>query len=67
LQAVANWNPISYTIDAVRRLMVFSDGMGNFQLALGNQSIIFDFLFVGVFAVVFTTICVVLSWRYLNK
>ncbi len=26
LQAIANVNPISYTIDAVRRLMVFSDG-----------------------------------------
>lgn len=67
LQAVANWNPISYTIDAVRRLMVFSDGMGTFQLQLGNLSLGFDFLFVGVFAVVFTAICVVLSWRYLNK
>jgi ABC-2 type transport system permease protein len=67
LQAVANWNPISYTIDAVRRLMVFSDGMGTFQLVPGNQSLAFDFLFVGIFAVVFTAICVVLSWRYLNK
>jgi ABC-2 type transport system permease protein len=67
LQAVANWNPISYTIDAVRRLMVFSGGMGNFQFALGNQSLAFDFLFVGIFAIVFTAICVVLSWRYLNK
>ncbi len=26
LKAIANANPISYTIDAVRRLMVFSDG-----------------------------------------
>lgn len=67
LQVVANWNPISYTIDAVRRLMVFSDGMGTFQLALGNQSLAFDFLFVGIFAIVFTGICVVLSWKYLNK
>ncbi len=58
LQAVASVNPISYTIDAVRRLMIFSDGFG--PLAL-------DFAFVGVFAVVITAICVVLSWRYLNK
>jgi ABC-2 type transport system permease protein len=58
LQAVASVNPISYTIDAVRRLMIFSDGYG--PLAL-------DFAFVGVFAVVVTAICVVLSWRYLNK
>jgi ABC-2 type transport system permease protein len=58
LQAVANVNPISYTIDAVRRLMVFSDGFGPLPL---------DFAYVGVFAVVVTAICVVLSWRYLNK
>ncbi len=58
LQAIANVNPISYTIDAVRRLMVFSDGFGRLPL---------DFAFVGVFAIVVTVICVVLSWRYLNK
>ena len=58
LQAVANVNPISYTIDAVRRLMVFSDGFGPLPL---------DFAYVGIFAVVVTAICVVLSWRYLNK
>ncbi|MCL2431820.1 MAG: ABC transporter permease [Nitrososphaerota archaeon] len=58
LQAVASVNPISYTIDAVRRLMIFSDGFG--PLAM-------DFAFVGVFALVVTAICVVLSWRYLNR
>ena len=58
LQAIANVNPISYTIDAVRRLMVFSDGFGPLPL---------DFAYVGVFAVVVTAICVALSWRYLNK
>jgi ABC-2 type transport system permease protein len=67
LQAIANVNPISYTIDAVRRLMVFSDGMGQFQFQLGNHSLLFDFLYVSVFAVVVTVICVVLSWKYLNK
>jgi ABC-2 type transport system permease protein len=58
LQSIASVNPISYTIDAVRRLMVFSDGFGPLPL---------DFAFVGTFAVIVTTICVVLSWRYLNK
>lgn len=58
LQAIANVNPISYTIDAVRRLIVFSDGFGPLPI---------DFAFVGVFAIVVTAICVVLSWRYLNK
>jgi ABC-2 type transport system permease protein len=58
LQTIANVNPISYTIDAVRRLMVFSDGFGPLPL---------DFAYVGIFAVVVTAICVILSWRYLNK
>jgi ABC-2 type transport system permease protein len=58
LQAIASVNPISYTIDAVRRLMIFSDGY---------SQILLDFAFVGVFAIVVTAICVVLSWRYLNK
>ena len=58
LQAIANVNPISYTIDAVRRLMVFSDGFGPLPL---------DFAYVGIFAIIITAICVVLSWRYLNK
>lgn len=58
LQTIALVNPISYTIDAVRRLMVFSSGFGPLLL---------DFAVVGTFAVVVTAICVVLSWRYLNK
>jgi ABC-2 type transport system permease protein len=58
LQAIANVNPISYMIDAVRRRMVFSDGFGPLPL---------DFAFVGVLEIVVTAICVVLSWRYLNK
>jgi len=58
LQVVASVNPISYAIDAIRRLMIFSDGFGLLP---------FDFLYVGMFAVVVTAVCVVLSWRYLNK
>lgn len=58
LQVVASVNPISYTIDAVRRLMVFSDGY---------TGLLLDFMFVGVFAAIITAICVVLSWKYLNK
>jgi ABC-2 type transport system permease protein len=58
LQVVASVNPISYTIDAVRRLMIFSDGYSGLLL---------DFAFVGIFAAIITIICVVLSWKYLNK
>lgn len=58
LQAIANANPISYTIDAVRRLMVFSNGYSQLPL---------DFAFVGVFTAAITAVCIALSWRYLNK
>jgi ABC-2 type transport system permease protein len=58
LQAIANVNPISYANDAVRRLMVFSDGSAPLML---------DFTYVGIFAVIVTAICIVLSWRFLNK
>jgi ABC-2 type transport system permease protein len=59
LQAVANANPISYTIDGMRQLLIF-DSINYSQLAI-------DFAFVGIFAAVLTTIGIVLSWRFLNK
>lgn len=62
LQTIANANPISYTTDAVRRVMIFSNGIGKFPFSLP-----FDFAYVGVFALASTTIGVVLSWRFLNK
>jgi len=58
LQAIASVNPISYTIDAVRRLIIFSTGFGPLPL---------DFAYVGIFTIVVTAICIVLSSRYLNK
>jgi ABC-2 type transport system permease protein len=58
LKAIADVNPISYTIDAVRRLMILGDGYGRLPL---------DFAYVGIFAAVATAICIMLSWRYLNK
>jgi ABC-2 type transport system permease protein len=59
LQAVANANPISYTIDGMRQLLIF-DNINYTQLAV-------DFAFVGIFAAILTTIGIVLSWRFLNK
>ncbi|HLE75305.1 MAG TPA: ABC transporter permease [Candidatus Bathyarchaeia archaeon] len=58
LQAVANVNPLSYTTDAVRQLLIFSTDYA--RLAL-------DFAYVGIFAAIVTTIGIVLSWRFLNK
>jgi ABC-2 type transport system permease protein len=59
LQAVANANPISYTIDGMRQLLIFNS-INFTQLAI-------DFAFVGIFAAILTTLGIVLSWRFLNK
>ncbi len=59
LQTVANVNPISYTINGMRQLLI-NDSIDYSALAL-------QYAYVGVFAAVLTTIGIVLSWRYLNK
>jgi len=59
LQAVANVNPLSYTINGMRQLLI-NDSIDYSALAI-------QYAFVGVFAAVLTTIGIVLSWRYLNK
>jgi ABC-2 type transport system permease protein len=58
LQTIAKFNPLSYTIDAVRQLLIFNTDY--IQLAL-------DFTYVGIFAVIVATIGIVLSWRFLTK
>jgi ABC-2 type transport system permease protein len=59
LQTVASFNPMTYTTDAVRQLLIYSTT--NFgQVGL-------DFLYVGIFAIVVATIGIALSWRYLSK
>jgi ABC-2 type transport system permease protein len=58
LQAVANVNPLSYTTDAVRQLLIFNTDYAK---------LVFDFAYVGIFALVLTVIGIVLSWRFLNK
>jgi len=58
LQTIARFNPMTYTTDAVRQLLIFNTDWA--QLAL-------DFACVGIFAVIVTTIGIVLSWRFLTK
>jgi len=58
LQTIAKFNPLTYTTDAVRQLLIFSTDYA--QLAL-------DFAYVGIFAVIVATIGIVLSWRFLSK
>jgi ABC-2 type transport system permease protein len=59
LQAVANVNPLSYTMNGMRQLLI-NPVIDYSQLAL-------QYAYVGVFALILTTIGIVLSWRFLNK
>ena len=59
LQAVATFNPLSYTMNGMRQLLI-NPIIDYTQLAL-------QYAYVGIFAAVLTTIGIVLSWRFLNK
>jgi ABC-2 type transport system permease protein len=59
LQTVAHVNPMTYTTEAVRQLLINN--------ATDALVVAKDFLFVGVFAVIVATIGILLSWRFLNK
>lgn len=59
LQAVANVNPLSYTIDGCRQLLI------NESIDFGKLA--FQYAYVGIFALVLASVGIVLSWRYLNK
>lgn len=58
LQTVASVNPLTYTTDAVRQLLI---------LNTDYAAVALDFAYVGVFAAVVATIGIVLSWRFLTK
>jgi ABC-2 type transport system permease protein len=61
LKDVANVNPVSYATTASRILIL--DPL----TAKNIQTLAMDFGVLGVFAVVFSTIGIVLSWRYLSR
>jgi len=58
LQTVARVNPITYVNDATRQLILYE---------LDMQKLLFDFTYLGVFALVFTSIGILLSWKYLTR
>jgi ABC-2 type transport system permease protein len=58
LQTIAKVNPVTYATDATRQLILYTVDM---------NKLAFDFLYLGAFAVIFSTIGIVLSWRYLSK
>jgi ABC-type polysaccharide/polyol phosphate export permease len=59
LQTVANVNPLSYTINGMRQLLIND--------AIDYSALAFQYAYVGIFATVLATIGIVLSWQYLNK
>lgn len=58
MQAVAQVNPLSYLTDAVRQLTI---------MPLNTSVLMFDFLYLGIFASILSVIGIVLSWKYLTK
>ncbi len=58
LQPVAYVNPITYTNDVVRQSLIG---------AAGINPITFDLLYLVSFAGIFTTIGIVMAWRYLSR
>ncbi len=59
LQAVATVNPLSYTMNGMRQLLI-NPTIDYSQLAL-------QYAYVGIFAGVLTIVGILLSWRFLNK
>jgi ABC-2 type transport system permease protein len=58
LQDVANVNPVSYATDASRQFILYP---------LSTSKLIMDFTVLGIFALVFSAIGILLSWRYLSR
>ncbi len=58
LQTIAKFNPLSYTTDAVRQLLVFNTDWARLGI---------DFAYVGIFASIVAAMGIVLSWRFLSR
>ena len=59
LQTVVNVNPLSYTNDAIRQLLIVN--------TIDYTQLTLDFTYIGIFAVIVATIGIILSWRFLSK
>jgi ABC-2 type transport system permease protein len=58
LQTFAKINPITYATDATRQLLLLQTDM---------MQLTFDFAFLAAFALIFSAIGLLLSWRYLSR
>jgi len=64
LKTISKVNPITYGTDAARQMLI------NFSVSLwgiGPGYLLFDFLFLGCFALVFAGVGIFLSVRYLSR
>jgi len=59
LKPIANINPIMYTTDAVRQLLIFE--------TLNLNQLMLDFTYMCIFAAAIASISIILSWKYLSK
>ncbi|MCD6239897.1 ABC transporter permease [Candidatus Bathyarchaeota archaeon] len=59
LKPIANVNPITYTTDAVRQLLIFE--------TLNLNQLMLDFTYMCIFAAAIASISIILSWKYLSK
>lgn len=59
LQAVATVNPLSYTMNGMRQLLINS--------SINYSDLAVQYAYVGIFAAVLTAVGIVFSWRFLNK
>jgi len=58
LRPVVMVNPLSYATDVARQMLLGSAGMA---------SLVFDFAYLGGFAILLATVGVVMSWRFLSR
>ncbi len=58
LQTVVKVNPITYANDAIRLLILYPMDM---------SKLVFDFVYLGLFSLVFASISILISWRYLSR
>ena len=59
LQVVAQINPLSYTMNGMRQLLI--------NQTINYSDLALQYAYVGIFAIVLTMVGIVLSWRFLNK
>jgi len=59
LKPISNVNPITFTTDAVRQLLIFE--------TVNTTQLMLDFAYMGIFAAIIASISIILSWRYLSR